>query len=250
MQALSFSTLPIEIVTQILSLTDVKGIRALLFLDKETLKIKDTVLQYLNDVKLFYASLIHLQQQYCSKKHINYSGPGYDRDIMTQRVITGKIIQINVNTACIANLILEPALTEKEKEYLNRDIKFYTTPQNRCSRQEDAAKLQHILDKDSAPKDLILKPTLKEEYFTQMKDTSEAYEKSSYWYKRDNFVDVVIFCITQFSLTFNPTCTLPEEIKRKITQSVDWANEFYLKTSQDKKKLEGTIDVNTLEWGT
>jgi hypothetical protein len=253
MHITSFYDLPQEVIPLILYHADIKGIIGLLSLDKKkTSKIQEIASKYLNELKQFYIPLIRLQQHYSSKQHLLYSGPGYDKEIMTNKVITGKILKFT------NRFILAPALTDKEKKQMDLSTKLYSaaitlysSALNNNLAEQIPTKLILELLKDKEPKDIILKPDLNKEYQTQMTDTSRDYEKSNYWFKENNKVDVTIFPITKFSLNFDLSCTLPEETKRKIIQSLDLANTFYQEISKNgtRRKLESTLDVNTLQWG-
>lgn len=230
MQTLSLSDMPSDVNFCIIKLTDAKGALGLIGASKLLNRVLEIVevKQYFNDIKEFYLSLIHLQHHYRSISRL-YNQQPYDIENMKNRVITGKIVRSNCPIPS-DHFVLKPALTEKEKKQLNNEIQLL----ERIKRQRSGGLFipflnshKQKLDKDTEPKDMILKPTLQESY---------------------SYKNVTISPISQFTLTFNPGSTLTEETKRKIIQSVDLANKYYAKMSEpeNKKELINTFDIDAI----
>lgn len=75
---LTFNTFPKELMTNIISFTDVQGILGFVGVDKQTnQKIQEIASKYLKEVKCFYLVLTNLQQHYSYRQ---LAGCDFNRD--------------------------------------------------------------------------------------------------------------------------------------------------------------------------
>jgi hypothetical protein len=231
-----FDKLPEELVTHIISFTDVSGIMGL---QQTNLKIQKLASDYLREVKSFYFSLIKLQQNYCYK---------YTEDInldntYKEKVFTGKLVKKIVNRTYTHCLELEQFMLDKEKyklfEWLElaRNCQYY---------DKDPEVRQNVfnvilkLAKDNEPKDFFVIPIFGKSY---SKEIPPPHKNAFY-----SSIYVTVSPIQTISLKIKGGSTISKELKKKITKSVEYANIYYTKISEpeNRSELEETINIDAL----
>ena len=237
---LTFAHLPVEILTNIISFTDVQGIIGLSRVDKHTnLKIQEIASQYLSEVECFYSSLTNLQQHYCYR-HVELIdlAKDYKGKVMTSDLV--KIVDKGTITHC---LVLNPKMTDKDIDLWVNIIEgmdmyphFHQTP--RCHHNFIRSILELI--KCNKPYDVLVTACLGEAYRNEIKDESKPFPYKEIYH--------TVFPIQKISLQINSVSTISEESKKKIRQSVEWANKFYFEVSkpENRNKLEKSINFDTM----
>lgn len=246
-----YLSLPKELQTYIADFLDLKSTISLSQACKKTHSIAS---QCMEQTKVFYSSLVKLQQHYTLKQHLLIT-LAHDTKNVKARTLEGVLISLPGDLNKNEPVRYKIELLQKPTAQDNEDEDIFLNSFKDIVAHRPNSELQKLIDKHEETRakvnschafDLI--PEFSKTLSATMIDTSEAYNNDSYWHKEEGKVNITFFPIRNLSLSFPETCAIPDQLRNKIMQSVACANLFYQRISQNCDELKKTIDVNALSF--